>query len=384
MFSRLDTDSLAAWFRLGTFLNERTAFNGVRVRNVPVILTRPLDLSRAQVIEGYIDLFRQAIGRMSGDAVVTLSGGRDSRHILLELIRSARKPVFAITAMFFPPTRSADAPVASEICARADIKHIVVSQGDRFAAEWQKNQLTNFSASEHAWVIALRPYLAGRTVFDGIGGDVLSAGLLQSRRLIELFRSDRDQLAEELLKSSPIDMIFPGVFPRNSALVLLRAELERYKDAVNPLAAFIFWNRTMRYIATSPLGAERVLTPYLDPDLFQFLCRIPPEYTWDHALHTDVINRAYPEWSNLPYATSFQDAPRRSCSARLALKALLHCCDVRPTYFVPRLLSGLSGSHNHDWAAILCIYLKQLLAADPAQHGSDIRFVSEIQGISAS
>jgi asparagine synthase (glutamine-hydrolysing) len=93
----LDIAALTTFFRFGTFVGETTAYSGVRSPNRPVIFTRPLDLNRDQIVDGYIELFRKAVAKLPDgvlpDGVLLLSGGRDYQHILLELLRAGRKPV---------------------------------------------------------------------------------------------------------------------------------------------------------------------------------------------------------------------------------------------------------------------------------------------------
>jgi hypothetical protein len=103
-----DEAALAVFLRLGFFLGDDTPFQSIRTlprtARSPEAGTvtisggyrfvRPQRLSRDAAIDGFIDLFRQAMSRrppVGQDVVVPLSGGRDSRHILLELCESGHR-----------------------------------------------------------------------------------------------------------------------------------------------------------------------------------------------------------------------------------------------------------------------------------------------------
>ena len=105
----LDAPAVAAFLRLGFFLGEDTAFEAIR--SVPPACTmtwshgrfdqrsrysfrQAAELSRDDAIDGFIERFRRAVERRlgAGPAHVPLSGGRDSRHILLELCALGRPP----------------------------------------------------------------------------------------------------------------------------------------------------------------------------------------------------------------------------------------------------------------------------------------------------
>ena len=369
---QIDLQSLSVFFRFGSFIAESTAFQDIRVVNRPVVFTRPLDLTRAQIVEGYIDLFKKAVARLP-DGVVLLSGGRDSRHIFLALVESGRKPELCLTARHFPPKADDDAEIAARLCDRAGVRHVIVPQGDRYDAEAEKNRLTGYCTLEHGWTICLRLHTLGQNVFDGLAGDALSQSGLQSNESLALYRNDLDAFAEHFTQSSGIDAIWPEL-SRASALEAVRKEAERFKDAVNPVAAFMFWNRAVRDVATAPWGAERTMTPFLDPELFEFLCRIPPEIMLTQTLHDEAIARAYPEWTDIAYESKLLPARRisRSHIRVYSRKALAHCHRFRPFGLLARLVkAALTGDAGSSWIPAYAIYLNQLFAAaeDPGFSG---------------
>src|SRR3546814_11280996 len=67
-------------------------------------------ISREAAIDEYIGIFRAAMERIRPDDqnyIHPLSGGRDSRHIFLELVRMGRPPRLALTPSSYP-TQFAD------------------------------------------------------------------------------------------------------------------------------------------------------------------------------------------------------------------------------------------------------------------------------------
>ncbi|MEO8602760.1 MAG: asparagine synthase-related protein [bacterium] len=327
-----DWDALAVFLRLGFMLGEDTPF--ARIRALPpgatlrwqpggarldggLFLRRAAPLARAAALDGYITLFSEALRRRPHDGVcaLPLSGGRDSRHILLELCAQGRSPSLCVTTRHYPPHPDEDARVAAQLADALDLPHIVLDQADRFDAERRKNLVTNFCADEHAWTVVLADYLGGRcdAVYDGIGGDVLSAGLFLDAERQALVDTGRfAALAERLLPTTndtSLALCMPAKaragIPRAAALRRLAAELARHREAANPLGSFFFWNRTRREIALVPYAMLRavptVFAPYLDHDLYDFLAALPVGLLLDQQLHSDAIRRAYPRQACIPF-----------------------------------------------------------------------------------
>ena len=94
---------------------------------------------------------------------VPLSGGRDSRHILLELMRVGYKPDFCPTVKYFPPRNNEDLRVATLLPERLDVRHVLLEQAvSQFAVEMRKNAITGFLTDEHQWTFVLADYLRGK------------------------------------------------------------------------------------------------------------------------------------------------------------------------------------------------------------------------------
>ncbi len=107
----LDIEALAVFFRLGFFVGNDTPFAAIKTVPPNAVLEwengklechgrypqapNTTKLSRDEAIDRYIDLFSHAMAKRTpgSDAfAIPISGGRDSRHILLELHRTGSNP----------------------------------------------------------------------------------------------------------------------------------------------------------------------------------------------------------------------------------------------------------------------------------------------------
>jgi hypothetical protein len=322
--------------------------------------------------------------RPEEDVAVPLSGGRDSRHILLELCDAGRRPRLVITLHAFPPFGSED-DIARQVAAAVALPHVILPQRRaRFIAEIRKNRITNFCADEHAWYLALADYLEGRArhIYDGIGGDVLSAGLFLTVNRLALFQTGRfEELALHLFQDSGpiIGLLAPQwktLLNAEVALARLTPELVRHADAPNPVGSFYFWNRTRREIALAPYRilsrSVEVLSPYLDWDLFDFLASLPATLLLDHAFHTETIRRAYPAHADLRFAEprKLRLAPVefRRFAAEIAAYALRHAWAStvqladRQGILTRSAIAAIAGrTDRFNWRlSVLTLYLLQL------------------------
>jgi hypothetical protein len=330
--TELDAAALAVFLRLGFFLGEDTPFRSIRAlppaawlewREGRLTISGGLELVQAQslsrraAVDGFIELFRTAMARRArpGDEVgVPLSGGRDSRHILLELCRSGNPPGICVTVDPHPPFIS-EVPAASGVARAAGVRHIPLNQpGSRLDSEIRKNRLTNYCADEHAWYLPVADYLHGRVryIYDGIGGDVLSAGLFLTPALHAAFTEGRlEDLAASLLNRREgvvcrlLSRQWAAPLGRDPAVARLATELARHTDAANPVGSFYFWNRTRREVTLIPYRilnrSAEVLSPYLDHELFDLLASLPAESLMDRGLHSEAIDRAFPQYRDLPF-----------------------------------------------------------------------------------
>jgi asparagine synthase (glutamine-hydrolysing) len=325
----IDADALAVFLHLGFFIGSDTPFAHIKAvpPNVRFLwdgrleveerreFGGRLDISRTDAVGVYGELFREAVQAREpyGEVVVPLSGGRDSRHILFELCAAGHRPAFCISADRYGPGNN-DLEVARALAKELGLKHVFVPRLPRLEAELRKNLATSFCADEHAWLMPLGDRLndSGMTIYDGIGGDVLSASLFQKPAWLDLYRARRlGDLANSLIgrRAEAINAVLEPDFRasrgRETAHDRIVDELGRYADAANPSTMFFFWNRTRREIALAPFGVlsgvETCFCPYLDHELFDFLASLPPEVTLDRTFHTETIERTYPTFAHVPY-----------------------------------------------------------------------------------
>jgi asparagine synthase (glutamine-hydrolysing) len=402
--TQLDYPALAVYLRFASFLGADTAFRAIRA--LPpnasfewrhgrlrvtdgMRLVEPRRLAREDALDAYVAAFRAAMRRRSPpaeDFAVPLSGGRDSRHILLELCEAGYRPRFCATARYFPPgdTAEGEIEIAARVAGALGVTHVVVDQPPtQGEAERRCNAQTDFSTGDAAWMLALADHIKGkaRYIYDGIGGDVLSAGLFLTARRLELLKTgDLRALAEDLFDAEYAAQIFtPSVrtaLTRDVATARLIQEFERHLDAASPLSSFIFWNRTRRKIAVHSYRilarAGEVFAPYIDHDVFDLLSSLPAEMFLDHGFHTEAVAKAFPRYAGIPYSTregretaaSHHPAVRRS-AMELIVDGARHGRSslVQRRYFLPRLVRCMVNreySASITWLGPLMRYLIHL------------------------
>lgn len=391
---RICAASLGVLLRLGFLVGNHTPFAGVQVLGPQGALTwRPGSapevrwsypdaepVQPANVHKRYVEMFRESMARiaqaMTDNFALPLSGGRDSRHIALELHRMGRKPRFAITARHIPPRHNEDVRVAAELCTAMVWPHRVVRQPLRglYARECAHAHAVDFLTYEHSWTLPMRDALAesGVTeVFDGVGGDVLSAGLFQDDALIKQYQ-DGDIVAvrtallaywsqlggEAALKDSLGPELAAVVVP-GAAEELIDAELKHHLGQPNPLKSFYFWNRSRRGTGMLPfkvLGAHVAYAPYLDLPLARFLLGLEPAVTRDKSLHTETIRMADAFIGAIPYEDKATRAAKQRIYDRVGLygpmiaDAMRSDGYVNASFVAPRAAKAcLAGGELSTW-----------------------------------
>jgi hypothetical protein len=356
----IDADALAVFLHLGFFVGDDTPFRHIKV--VPpnagcewrgALVARehrdvgtPLRIRRADAVEEYARLFRKAIAkRLPGDGrvAIPLSGGRDSRHIVLGLREAGVRPDYVVTAARYGAADN-DVEIAALLARTLGLKHVVLEHQPRVAAELRVNAATSFCADEHAWFAPVGDYLRGTvgTIYDGIAGDVLSASLFQNRTWLDLYRAGRLGALADLLIGRSTDRLQRTIdadFRAGRATEIARRriidELARHAHAPNPLTMFFFWNRTRREIALVPFGIfSRVpicFCPYLDHQLFDFLASLPSEITMDKGFHTETIRHAYPRFADVPYASKRKAGVTLPATLALGSRVLWYGLRRRPS-----------------------------------------------------
>ncbi len=326
-----DDDALAVMLRLGWSIGNETIFRSIRsvppgstlfwqngeltIESKGIIQARQIEISRTEAIEKYAELFQRSVESTAPEKfVVPLSGGRDSRHILFALCKAELKPEACLTVLHRSPSANEDARIAGEICKRLNLEHrLIEPRISRFDAEVEKNKLSGYSVYEHGWFLPLKEAVKNPEIgiYDGIAGDVLSAGHLLDEERLNLYRMERyEELAENIL--GPEDYI-PAIltedsktrFSRKKAINRMVDELMKHACQPNPVGSFYLWNRTRRCIALSPFrllgNSNNIITPYMESSLWDFLMSLPAEFFLDHRFHSETIAFAYPDLADIPY-----------------------------------------------------------------------------------
>jgi asparagine synthetase B (glutamine-hydrolysing) len=141
-----DWEALAVAIRIGGFLEERTAFRGIRILppaaefrwsgDAPSIASNarrdpPVeeDLTFAEAVDAYLDLVAAAVRRRQPGApfAMPLSGGRDSRHLLLELLAQGHRPAVVLTSRHYLIDSATDVAAAVALAGRLGVPHEVLS-----------------------------------------------------------------------------------------------------------------------------------------------------------------------------------------------------------------------------------------------------------------
>ncbi len=400
----LDEAALAVYLRIGFFLGEDTPFQAIRAVppnarfewsgqgleiSTEEIRTERVTCSPEAAVDRYIELFRTAVRRRvpaEGRRIVPLSGGRDSRHVFFELCANDTPPDLGVTVKIGEIGECPEVAAAVRVAEACGVPHETI-HGDKWSigGEARKNELSNYCSDEHLWMLPLSDYLCRQTgivVYDGIGGDVLSAGHRLDPRQSELYErgrlgelanlmaDERERFLERLLSRDAY-----GRFNKDRATARLEEELRRHQDAVNPLTTFIFWNRTRREIALGPYalmaGVRTVYAPYLDHDLFDFLIGLPASYTIKKDFHNRTIAKTYPQWADLPYATAkltpryVHGAMRRSALELYRLIQSTGSSDVFKKWTLYGRLARCLVDPTYDWSAFwlgaATLYLIQVL-----------------------
>ena len=400
----LDYEALSVFFRMGSFLAQDTSFRGIQAvppnselvwtEGVATITTCELEVARTYAgtdpVGDYIDLFRQSMKRRSpegfpGPRVVMLSGGQDSRHIALEIGQQRVRSDYHITVSTTgDPAHCDEVRIAKQLSNALDVDHVVISErAPLFDSVQRKNIASSYCSTQHAWAMPMVDYLSKNAacVFDGIGGDVLSAGLFLDQERVTLASEGRlTELADLILgpETTLKSVCARGMYERMSrdaARSRVVIELERHTNAANPVGSFYFWNRTRRDIALIPYAMMScvpfVIAPYLDWDLFEFLSSLPASRLLSKGFHGQVIAKAYPEFGTLGYAKkptgSRYDGRQCMEFARKLLslgKPLLDSEGIlNVRYFYVRLLRCLvdpNYARCTEWLLSLVLYCSQL------------------------
>ncbi len=424
-----DLAALAVYHRIGFFLEQDTPFTWIRtlppgarlfwedgtlrIEGVPPVL-RTADLNREQAIEAFIEIPRASIGRFlrlwKHPITLPLSGGRDSRHVLLEMLHQGRPPDTCLTFHHGGHALTNEVQAARALTARAGLHHTLLGKPrSRLRDTARALLMTQLCADEHAQMMPMHDFLSGQAVasIDGIGGDILTTPDDMAAEFMQRSeRGDYSGIARRLAAGHARVISHPGhqggageihsPAMEEAAIARITKALEHHAGAPDPYQSFWFWNRTRReisFVSASIMGgAETVFCPYLDPDMVELGLSLPWSVTRDQNLHDHAIQRAYPAYADIPFAEGFRSqTPGRLRPGRLrnivdgfgvaallapdapltAIFAQLRNNRLRRQHAdVYRLHSHLVHNMDADQAKRLMLISEQLSAAAPK--GQDV------------
>ena len=355
-----DRRALAVFHRLGIFINDDTPFAGIRVLppcgklrwtrgkltiDAPARRITPQQISPNDAVDGMIELFRRAIERTlrtwSGPIILPLSGGRDSRHILLELVRQGRPPEACVTFHHGGARWNTEVKAARALCEAVGVRHIVLGHPrSRQVDHLRAIALTQLCADEHAQMMPLHDYLLDHreaAAFDGIAGDILTnpdddaeayfqlAGAGNFAEIARRMITGHGAVISRAANGTGAGPLYsPGA--DDATVAYVADAIAAYADAPDPYQMFWLMHRTRREISFVANGilspAQAVFTPYLDTDFVEFCTSLPYAVTRSQTLHDEAIHRAYPAYADVPFAEAYRPDPPGASSLRHKFRSL--------------------------------------------------------------
>ncbi|MDQ8183727.1 hypothetical protein [Pelagicoccus sp. SDUM812005] len=333
----LDETALSVFARCGFFLGESTPFKSIksigprgRVRwaggkldtSRGVDPITPVKRASGEIAEEYAHFASKAIQRRLPDSerfALLLTGGRDSRQILLELLDQDRKPQHCLTGGEYR-----DLVAARQLAEHLDLPF----EETKSPLYWRdafpsKNLRSNFCTLEHGWLCAVSNRLSSLNclAFDGTGVGVLTRSELLASEYVADYRSGNYQSvalrlihsiggSKELYKNlcPPFDFLGDS---EEEAVAALAEELKAYSQFANPTTAFGFWNWNRRGIAQWPYAlANRTNTinaPLMDEELYRFVASIEPESISEQEPQEAAIHHRFPQYQDLPFYNQIEN-----------------------------------------------------------------------------
>ncbi len=336
-----DREELGLWCRFGLCLGERTLFRHIRLTPRGKTLTWTKGVARVEGpglpiiptairtveegVQGYCDLFRQAMRRRApvsergNEFAMPLSGGRDSRMMLLDCIALGRTPKACVTLSGGPESDHPDAVIARELSRRVGVPLIEVEARSKWIeSEARKHVTGGLLVLEHTWMMPLWDTLRASFTcwYDGLGCGAITRGDLCKQSCLDRYRrGDWAEFTREFasyalgVKDETLGDLarrVPWLEPSfESAVSLVREEFARFEGAANPLTAMTFANWGGRAISLNPYmlcGTHRAIhTPFMDVDLVRFLLGYSIEHALVDDLQTACVRRMHPEFANVPF-----------------------------------------------------------------------------------
>ena len=220
----LDENALSMFARKNYFLNNCTAYKNIKtlapnttikwsagsftVNQSFLPASKPANLSHEQIVDGYVELTRQAMSRnMPSDEkfLMPLSGGRDSRIILLELLNRGFRPEICVTC-----GESRDVKLATQVCQRLGLENKILEPRQRWIGDAvRKNIRISFATIQHDWLMGIGDFVrnSGLLSYDGNGVGMFSRNAY----------TDNGMRQFEMLRGGKYDEFEDEIFPSDNA-----------------------------------------------------------------------------------------------------------------------------------------------------------------------
>ena len=291
--AKVDPIGLATVLSLGYAVAGRTVLAGVNCNEVDVSGFAATRVANAVQIEEIVtEAVRASLG--SQRPMVLLSGGRDSRLILLVMRKLAIRPSAVLTLA--QRGAQSDAAVAARFAAAVGepIERVAPLSFDG-SRELDRHAMQSFQSLEHEWFMAISQMvrarghnlyggLNGGGVTDGIGAGVLSTGSLlhpealllwKDRRIEDLFdwtAAHGSGVSAGFLAAARAEGVL--LAEREAVLNEFASVMRSLESTPNPLGMYSLLHWTRRGIGASAYGQlphDRVRTPLFDEDLCRAL-----------------------------------------------------------------------------------------------------------------
>ncbi len=286
------------------------------------------DYSYKGAINTFLTLFDKSVMRRIpfGKFAMGLSGGRDSRHILLTLLKNGFKPEKVFSAHHYLNFSGNEIDIAKKLSNHFNVPiDITAPQSCRISAEIEKNKLLDYQTLSHSWGINTANKLSTYTsTYDGLNAGVLfgRSGLIS--QLNKVFPINRPKVHDiekhvlqqcENIEQTLQTILNPEVFNLfdfSAAKQSFIFELKKFENYPNIAQAFLYFNHTIRDTSLFSYQlnqSSEVLCPFDDIDLVDFALSLPWFISRQEKFQNDALAIAFPELNNIGFTENYTAIP---------------------------------------------------------------------------
>lgn len=336
-----DLPAIILFLVLGDYIEDKTPFANIHALPLDSILSwsptegLSVHLSRnpthtainlMEALYQYDQLVCKAVQTNSvTDVSQGLSGGSDSRHILMAIHRVGNQiPALYTSFHYIDVLSSADVEIAQMVANALGAKIKTINPiPNRVDAELIKNKIVEFQSLEHSWGINLANALKNSEfLYDGING----GALFGQSDLVKYLRKkhgqslpDWDQMQKDIIETfftkrinflrQIISLRFLSEENINTAKTLFENSLQTYKNYPNPFQAFRYYNHVSRNTSLftySLMKNNKILCPLDTPEMVRFALSLPWEISSDPDFQIKTIRKYYPDFAHIPFVEEYQ------------------------------------------------------------------------------